>query len=357
MDIKKIKIKMAAPNNLVIYMSSLCNRKCDYCYARKTIFKKAIEKKVLLGAVGKFLKSSAKDKKITFLGGEPFLHVDLIKAVLIFIRKENKDNLPVHVFTNGFLINKKISDLIKKFDVNLIISINELSFVEGLSKSKNNIKKILKNIDIPRTAASIVIRKESAHKLHENVLNLYKLGFRHIAWSPDITKIWNEKEILTLKREMLKLRRHYFCLIKKGLELYEIANAYEIMDEILKRPFKEACMSAVLCPDGSFIPCDKLIGADKKSLKKYASKQVSGGKKKELFFQEALKYGAGVKRLMCPVGAFAFRKHVSADKSGDIKKAVKAHKKLSAAIEKNYLSLFEQALKYRVFRKVHNIDG
>ncbi|MCK4935855.1 MAG: 4Fe-4S cluster-binding domain-containing protein [Elusimicrobiales bacterium] len=356
---------MNISNNLVIYMSSLCNLECDYCYARKGIFKKAIEKKVLLAGVAKFLKSGAKNKKITFLGGEPFLHFNLIKAVLTFVRKEIKNDLPVHIFTNGLLINKAIALFIKRFDINLIVSINPVVFNGingreidgGMSGAKSNIGKILKYIDIQKTTASLVIEKESANKLFENILNLYKLGFRHIAWSPDITKIWNEEEISELKSQMLKLRRHYFQLIKNGRKLYEIANAYEIMDEILKRPVNKCCMSAILCPDGNFIPCDKLIGSDRKDIKKYASRQISGGKKKALFFKEASKYGAKVKALMCPVGAFAFQKYILAGKASEIKKAVRMHIKLSGEIEKNYFSLFKQALKYPAFKKVHNIDG
>ena len=347
---------MIAPNNFVIYMSGLCNLKCDYCYAQKTVFKKPIEKKVLINAVSKFLKAPGKNKKITFLGGEPFLHFNLIKAVLIFIKRETRNNLPVHIFTNGLLINAEISNFIKRFNINLIVSINEREISGRIAKTKNNIKKILKYIDLQNTSASIVIEKESASKLFKNILNLYKLGFRHIAWTPDITKIWDDKEISELKRQMLKLRRHYFQLIKKGLELYEIANAYEIMDELFNRSFNKSCMSAILCPDGNFIPCDKLIGSDKKSLKKYASKQITGGKKKTLFFKEGLKYGAQVKTLMCPVGAFAFRRYVSQIKALDIKKAIRMHIKLSTAIEKNYFSLFKQALKYQAFKKAHNLD-
>jgi sulfatase maturation enzyme AslB (radical SAM superfamily) len=348
---------MVAPNNLVIYLSGLCNLNCSYCYAQKNIFQKPIEKRKLISIVAKFLSSQVKDKKITFLGGEPLLHFDLINAVLTFIKKEKKKDLPVHIFSNGLLIDAKISKFIKDFNINLIISINAGEISGGISKVKDIVKKKFKYIDIQSVAVSIVIEKKFANELFENILTLYALGFRHIAWSPDITKIWNEKEILTLKREMLKLRRHYFQLIKKGSELYEIANTYEIIDKICERPFEEACRSAVLSPDGNFMPCDKLIGSDKKSIKKYASARISGGRKKTLFFKEALKYGAQVKSLMCPVGAFAYEKYVSGSTTSEIKKAIKMHIKLSSAIEKNYFSLFKQALKYPAFRKVHTIDG
>ena len=347
---------MPAPNNLVIYMSGLCNLKCNYCYAQKMIFEKPIEKKILIKAVSKFLKVPGKNKKITFLGGEPFLHFNLIKAVLNFVKKERGNDLPVHIFTNGLLINEEISNFIKRFNINLIVSISAKQIAGRAAKGKDAIKNLFKYIDIPNTAASIVIEKEKANNLSKAVLNLYKLGFRHIAWAPDITKIWSMREVSALKREMLKLRKHYFQLIKKGLELYEIANAYEILDKLLDRPFNEACMSAVLCPDGNFIPCDKLIASDGKTIEKYASAQVSGGKKRDLFFKEALKYGAGVKALMCPVGAFAFKKHVSGSSALEIEKAVKSHIKLSSVIENNYFSLFKQALKYPAFRKAHNIN-
>ena len=353
MSVKEIKTPAVAPNNLVIYMSVLCNLKCGYCYARGSEFKKAIEKKVLLGAVSKFLKSSATDKKITFLGGEPFLHFNLIKAVLIFVRKEMKNDLPVYIFTNGFLIDKEISRFISQFDINLVVSVNAREISRQLG---SGITKILKRVDVQKAAASVVIERESAHKLFENILSLYKSGFRSIAWSPDITKTWNEREILILRREMFKVKRHYFQLIRNGLELYEIANAYEILDKILKRSFDECCMSAILCPDGNFIPCDKLIGSDEKGVNKYAFKRISDSKKKALFFKEALKYGARVKTLMCPVGAFAFGKYVSGAKDAEIKKAVRMHVKLSGAIEENYFSLFKRALKYPAFRRMHNIS-
>ena len=350
------RVLMNASNNLVIYMSGLCNLRCSYCYVKDTVFEKPIEKKVLLRAVSKFLNSPGKSKKITFLGGEPFLHFNLIKAVIIFIRKETKNNLPVHIFTNGLLIDEKISKFIKDFNINLIVSLNERDMSVGIFKARRDIKKIFKYIELGKTTVSLVIKKEAANDLFNHVSSLYKLGFRHIAWSPDITKIWNEKEILALKREMLRLRRHYLQLIKKGLELYEIANAYEIMDKILKRPFIDACMSVILCSDGNFIPCDKLIASDKNGVEKYASSQVAGGKKKNLFFKEALKYGADVKNLMCPVGAFAYSKYVLKSGASEVKRAVKQHIKLSAVIEENYFLLFKQALKYSAFRKAYNIN-
>ena len=121
---QKRNIVKNAPNNLVIYMSGFCNLKCAYCYSRKMPFKEVIKKKVLLSSISEFLKSSSPDKKITFLGGEPFLHFNLLKDAVFFIRKKMKSDLPVHVFTNGRLIDEGISRFIDRYNVKLCVSLN-----------------------------------------------------------------------------------------------------------------------------------------------------------------------------------------------------------------------------------------
>ena len=339
------------PNNLVIYMSGLCNLKCAYCYAAKMSFKEVIKKKVLLSAISKLLESSAPDKKITFLGGEPFLHFNLLKAALVLIRKEKKSDLPVYVFTNGVLINGKISRFIEEFDINLSLSVND-----GFFKENGRASRRLKYINVGKTIVSVVMEKHSAGTHFEKIAGLYEIGFRRIAWSPDITQVWEKSHITALEKEMLKLKKHYFQLIKNGEEIYEIANAYEIMDEIFKKSFCRECLSAVLCPDGNFIPCDKLISADKKDIKKFSSRKMSGGKKKDLFFGDALKYGANENCIMCSIASFAFAKYVAKKDDGEIKKAVKAHMKLSRVIRKNLILFIKPALKYPIFRKVHGIN-
>ena len=117
-----------SPRTLSIALTNMCNLNCHYCYAPKnnrilpTQFIKDIAKRT----------DSLGSLEITFGGGEPFMHPEIIHIVN-WIWDNTK--LGINITTNGHLIN---SDVINKIKGKL----SSLRFsVDGLEPKYSSIKK------------------------------------------------------------------------------------------------------------------------------------------------------------------------------------------------------------------------
>ncbi|MBI4655457.1 MAG: radical SAM protein [Elusimicrobia bacterium] len=401
-------------NHLVIYLSSICNMKCAYCYV--SAGKEIIKEKSLLAGIDFFCGLKSSGKKITFLGGEPLLHFRLLENAVRHIRKKHGD-FPVQVFTNGTVLNKETARFLQEEAVRIIVSIdgpkehNDVyrKFSDSRSQSSRHRLRTmppcsgrsqssrhrlrtmppcsgrsqssrhrlrtmppcsgrstfdalagkLKFLDMGKIVASLVVTPSSALSLYESVLFLYGMGFAGIAWSPDITAVWTQDKIADIGVSILKIRKHYLGLIRQERRLYEIANSYEIIGKITGHVASlSGCNSVLLAPDGRFYPCDKLTalkaGAMRRFALKISGKNFDAGSRKK-FFEKAAFYSAKPSCAMCPVGVFAYHAYSAESPLKEIKAVLESHRKLSRAVEEGMTAFIKDALKFENFRKLHNI--
>lgn len=89
-------------NTLQIFINNICNLKCDGCFARNVMGKKAdnISMNEYVNTVTDFLEKGG--KQINLLGGEPLLH-PLLRE---FIKYNKEKDIKTVIYTNGSFIGK-----------------------------------------------------------------------------------------------------------------------------------------------------------------------------------------------------------------------------------------------------------
>ncbi len=130
-EIKPYKLKEQKINSLTLNICDDCNMQCNYCYQSKNKTDHDAEymsKDVAIKSI-EFLFSESPDNTIylNISGGEPLLNPDLVVEIVQIVREyQEKDekNVFITITTNGTLIEKKILDQLKYYDVELIITLD-----------------------------------------------------------------------------------------------------------------------------------------------------------------------------------------------------------------------------------------
>lgn len=87
------------PNQLILFVTSKCNFKCETCFNWQNLNKEADD--LTLDEIRKISLNFGKIKTLLLSGGEPFLRSDLIDIISIFYKNNKAKTL--HLPTNGFL--------------------------------------------------------------------------------------------------------------------------------------------------------------------------------------------------------------------------------------------------------------
>ena len=118
-------------NRLVLFVCQDCNLKCNYCSSRHRvgIKKKYMSKEVAWGAVDLFFHESNKvhNLEISFYGGEPMLHFDLIKMIIPYAnQKAEKRHKTVKytMTTNGTLLTDEAIQFMIENNIHSIVRLD-----------------------------------------------------------------------------------------------------------------------------------------------------------------------------------------------------------------------------------------
>jgi sulfatase maturation enzyme AslB (radical SAM superfamily) len=258
----------------------------------------------------KFIKIS-KNPELVFLGGEPTADRDLIKMILE-ARKIKKD-IPVTIFTNGTLIDKKLAGCIKNNKINLIISMdgNRLSnnhqkkFISEKGSAYDIVLSNLKKYDLIKlSTVNMVVTKKILKSLNKNIKHLHSLGFNSIGFNIDYSDNWEKKDKKELKRQIKFLFLGYARMLRNNEEILRFSNLYEVFDFLKNRTVPE-CKNLILFPDGKFYMCDKIAMADKKIKKKFVIKRDIIADRK-IFFKHMRDKGLDNNQLFCKIGLYLY---------------------------------------------------
>lgn len=166
-----------------IQISNECNLNCIYCSNENYTFReegcKCWKNKVKEVDI-KLLKESILEasnlhcKKISLIGGEPFLNLELVKEILNFIKEFNME---VNIYTNLTLLNKEILNFLKLHsNIKLIIDIVSLQKekYEEITRTNYDPEKLIKNINLLKDNNIEFNLRVLLSKYNENDLDLIK---------------------------------------------------------------------------------------------------------------------------------------------------------------------------------------
>lgn len=213
-----------------------CNYKCIHCSSEE--HKKESLKELTTEEIKSIVDSSFKIglNKIGFTGGEPLLEKDKLFELIRY--SKNDYDLPIHIHSNGSLMNDETALKLKKYDVLTTISIYSIqkrinSLItrknDSLNQSLNGIKNAIKNsLDLH---IFIVPLKQNVIHIKDMIIKLNQLGaneFRILSLSPtgralsDYENIsLNDEQMERLRIDLEDLRENYGIEIQCGFCTYQ----------------------------------------------------------------------------------------------------------------------------------------
>ena len=206
-----------------------CQLACKYCY----LVGKNINERMSFGTAKKAIdyilsrEDEFKEESVVwdFIGGEPFLEIDLIDKICDYLKTEMY-RLNHHWFnsyrfsfsTNGINYHeKKVQDFIKKNHEHLSIGItidgtelkHDLNRVYKHSE-KGSYKDVVKNIPLwirqfPNAATKVTISSADIPYIKESVLHLYSLGIKEVNINCVFEDVWKDGDDKLFENQLVEL--------------------------------------------------------------------------------------------------------------------------------------------------------
>lgn len=239
----KIKNKESAwqenvAKSITFIVTKDCQLACKYCYLVGKNSKEKMSWEVAKKAIDYILanETNFKEESVVwdFIGGEPFLEIDLIDKVCDYL-KENMYKLNHHWFnsyrfnitTNGINYNSaKVQNFIKKNLTHLSVGItidgtkrkHDLNRIwktkDGFhpkpSEEKGSYDDVVKNIPLwlaqfPSAATKVTISSPDIPYICESVLHLYSLGIHEVNINCVFEDVWEDGDDIAFEQQLITL--------------------------------------------------------------------------------------------------------------------------------------------------------
>lgn len=260
-----------------------CNLSCRYCYSGKKL-KQDMSFATAQEIVDFTMDITPPGRKIafSFFGGEPLLSFDLLKKIIGYIRKkerEAKKPISLSVTSNGTLLTEPILDFFREESVDLCISIDGPAQVHNLNRcykdGRGSFEDVVRNLGLAfarlgTLQVNAVYGPDTIDFLAETVLFFTQLGVSAIHLNPNITAFWEENTYSRLKGIYMQIANHYIQRYQHGQEI-----AVNLIDSkiilLLKGGYEDVDKCGMgetewgFAPGGNIYPCERFIGEDNNS--------------------------------------------------------------------------------------------
>lgn len=217
--------------NITFIVTKDCQLACRYCYLVGKNMKERMPWEVAKAFVD-FVLDHEKDPEFStesvvweFIGGEPFLEIELIDKICDYIKTElfRRDHHWFNSFrfsfsTNGINYHEKpIQDFIEKNRDHLSIGIT----IDGTEKKhdlnrvyknteKGSYRDVIKNIPLwvkqfPKSATKVTISSADIPYIKESVMHLYSLGIHEVNINVVFEDVWKDGDDLKYENQLMQL--------------------------------------------------------------------------------------------------------------------------------------------------------
>lgn len=215
--------------NIIFIVTKDCQLACKYCYL---VGKNSNEK--MTWEIGKqtidyILNEFSQSKGIIldFIGGEPFLKIELIDRICDYFKVEAYkkelvcfNNYRFNVSTNGINYNSpKVQEFICKNKKHVSIGItidgtkrkHDLNRIwKGTNKERGSYDDVVKNIplwleQIPNAETKVTISSADIPYIKESVLHLYSLGIHEVNINCVFEDVWKEGDDRLFEEQLMEL--------------------------------------------------------------------------------------------------------------------------------------------------------
>lgn len=264
-----------------------CNLRCKYCFASTGDFgggRKLMPFEVGKAALDFLIDHSANrhNLEVDFFGGEPLMNFDVVRQVVAYgrkVEKERNKNIRFTITTNALLLDDDKTDFINREMYNVVLSIDGRKEVNDRMRvrvdgSGSYDEIIRKSLDLVKKRgdkdyyARATFTRENLD-FAKDALHLADLGFDQVSVEPvitderepyalredDLPRIFEEYE--TLAREIIRRRRegngfnffHFMMDLDNGPCLIKLLRGCGCGNEYI-----------AVTPEGDIYPCHQFVG-------------------------------------------------------------------------------------------------
>jgi len=259
------------PNHLAVYLSNRCNLGCRYCYVAVNQGEPAyLTFEQLAQNLDYFLESvPGPQKKITFLGGEPFLNFPLFQRAVDYVRERGGEEVVLQTFTNGVNLDRQKLDWCDDRRVFVTVSLdgdrrtNDRNRVFHGDSSRSVFDAVMSRLEgLPKhnLGVSLVFDSRSVEGLIHNVEFFRRMGFGRITFNPELYEIWSEDRLAVLRSVMEGFRKYYALVLQTDVRPFTIPILFSVLEtERRGSGWWHECHNVVLGSDNQFYSCDKAL--------------------------------------------------------------------------------------------------
>lgn len=297
--------------NITFIVTKDCQLACKYCYLVGKNEKERMDWSTAKAAIDYILshEDEFREESVVwdFIGGEPFLEIDLIDKICDYIKMQlyalNHHWFNSYRFsfsTNGINYNSdKVQRFIKKNEAHLSIGLtidgtkkkHDLNRIwKGVEPERGSYDDVVENIPLwleqfPGAATKVTISSADIPYICESVLHLYGLGIHEVNINCVFEDVWNEGDDNLFEEQLLKLADT--IIEKRFFEEYACSFFAEHIGKPLD-PVSDnnnwcgAGMMLAVDAAGNFYPCTRFAAYSLRSKKPIVIGNVQEGIKKNL---------------------------------------------------------------------------
>lgn len=305
--------KEGAAKNITFIVTKDCQLACKYCYLVGKNSKERMSFDVAKSAIVYILdhEDDFPEKSVIwdFIGGEPFLEIDLIDRIVDYLKIEMYrrnhhwfDSYRFSFSTNGLNYHTdKVQSFIEKNLTHLSIGItidgtqqkhdlNRIYKTNNPNDEKGSYKDVVRNIPLwlnqfPHAGTKVTISSDDIPYIKESVIHLFSLGIHEVNINCVFEDVWKEGDDKLFEDQLLDLAD---AIIDEGW--YE-ENACSFFSEQIGKPLDPkrnnqnwcgAGMMLAIDAAGNFYPCTRFAAYSLRSKKPIIIGNVRDGINKNL---------------------------------------------------------------------------
>lgn len=223
--------QLGLSKNITFIVTKDCQLACKYCYLVGKNAKERMSWDIAKKAIDYILdqESDFTEESVVwdFIGGEPFLEIDLIDKICDYIKvemfKRNHHWFNSYRFsfsTNGINYHTKhVQEFIKKNKSHISIGLtidgtktkHDLNRIwKGITPEKGSYDDVVKNIplwlkEFPNGGTKVTISSDDIPYIHESVIHLFELGIKEVNINCVFEKVWKDGDDLLFEEQLIKL--------------------------------------------------------------------------------------------------------------------------------------------------------
>ena len=268
----------APVRTLMLFLTEDCNLRCTYCFVQKTPRAMSLEtaRKAVDFYLHRNISGNLRQLNLTFFGGEPFMALDTMEAVIGRCREfERKSGKAVSfgATTNATIATPRVERVVREAAVHLLVSIdggedamNQRPYVGGGSPYKavaRNLKRLVKWS--PAVTARMTYHPEALDFV-ANVRRVLELGAPSIALCPVVESDWRGSEE-RLGEAYFELAEWFLTEARQGSYLpleatWQLLRQVHTVRQGGSRPARPCPVGTSLMaidPDGQLMPCHRFL--------------------------------------------------------------------------------------------------